>query len=113
MATLDETLEQLIQQGIPPQAIAARATAMATEAPKQYFLNFLLDPNLSPTEYAITAEVSNWAAISAFFAAPPTDQYNLQRAYQSILIDIAEAIQTHDAERFLLALMLGAKAVKP
>lgn len=113
MPTLDQTLDALIAAGVTPEQISLRARQRASEPTKAHFRAFLLDSELDPPEYAVQLTVTNWDAIAAFFAAPPTTEHNLQTVYRDILVDVSEALQTHNAEQFILSLMLGAKAGKP
>jgi hypothetical protein len=101
---------QLLSQGVTPEQLKATAESLSAEPTKKYFLDDLLDPNLSPQDYAVSLNVSNWASIVAFFRKESTDAHHPQRVYQSIRQDIAEAIRTRNSQKLILALMMGAKA---
>jgi hypothetical protein len=104
-------IDQLIARGVAPEQIKQLAEARTAEPTKQYFLEDLKDPNLSPEDYAVKLTVTNWASIVAFFRKEPTEQFNPQRAYQAIRSEVQEAIRERNPEKLILALMMGAKAV--
>ena len=108
---LDALIDQAIAAGVTPDQLKNRAEARSSEPTKQYFLDDLIDPGLSPEDYAVKLRVSSWPALLAFFRKPSTEAYDLQRAYQSLRQDIRDAIAARDAEKLILALLLAAKAV--
>jgi hypothetical protein len=109
--TLDQTLDELISQGIDPDVIAKRARERASKATKDYFIQDLFDEKSEA--YVVQLTVSDWDTLQAFFSKPTTEDFHPQRIFQDIANDIKDAVATQDAQLLILSLLLGAKALQP
>jgi hypothetical protein len=106
-----EELDQIIDRAGGAETLALLARRRAQRATREYFQNLLMDRTVSPADFAVNLRVTNWTAVATFFAAPMTEQHNLQRLYQDIRADIKEALQNQNAGQLIRALLMGAKAM--
>ena len=113
MATLDEQIDALISQGVSLEQINRRVRAKATQVIKDHFLSELIDRSKSPAEQALVLRVNNWSQVKTFFSKSPGNVAHPQAIHRDLLSDLDEAIDDERERRFLEALMLIAKSVKP
>jgi hypothetical protein len=105
-------IDQALALGFKPEDIKLVADIRSAEPTKQFFLEYLKDPNLSPIDYSVKLQVSNWSSVSAFLAKPSTDEFSAQRITSAMRNEILLALQARDAERLILAMFLAMKGMQ-